>query len=540
VSDARGPRRAEGPSAAAPGGPAARAAAWPESWPAWAWLLVGAALRLLWPSDFLFKHDEARNLDFALAIAREGQRPAQAWPTSLGLPNGPVAAYCFALVTRFAASPLAVNSAVALANVGALALAIPLYRRLLGRPRDARLALALHATSPVAIWFSRKIWDPCLLALFVVPALACLLAALQSRRSRLVALEPPLLALAIQVHHSAIFLAVVVASLLLRAGRRIAWGWLAAGCAAGAALAAPYARALSTHVAAHGVRADGGSRFPDIDVVTNLFLDASGHNVLQFAGRDAPALLAWPLPPIGLLVVLAGVPFYVAVFDAYAKLLRRGTDGDRCAVPATAHALGSDTAAATRAIRWLAAGVPLLYLAARVAGTPHYFLVIQPILFALVVVGARSAEARLAGPAAPAPAAPPPSRRLLDALRPRPAALVGANVALWLLFASYIHAHWGGESYGLPYGRLVTACARVAAEARARGLGAADRPLALEVAIWREKGALPRQYEHVLRERFGIHVEPPAPGATPHLALSVAWRAAGRLGRPPFEVRPGR
>ncbi len=516
-----------------------RAASWANAarLPAWAWLAIGAALRLLWPTEFLFKYDEARNIEFSLRISRAGELPTHAWPSSVGIPNGPVGAYIVAAVTRFSTSPLAANLAVVAINIVALAMAIPVYRRLLGSRDEARMALAIHATSPVAIWFSRKIWDPCLLAPFALFAIWLVLIVLQSRRSRWVFLLPPVLALAAQVHFSALFFAAAVVLVLASDWRRVAWGWFAAGAVAGAALIAPYAADLLAEGVGRGVALRRVSALPDIDVVTNLLLHASGHNIIQFAGRDAPEMLLWPLPPLGLIVLLAAIPFYVYLFRGIAEAAARpAPSGEAVAVrEAPSAAAPADNApldrGARRALLGLGLGLPLLYLVARISGTTHYYVVTQPILFALVVLGARQLRT---------PLTTPPRRLAWRLLRAPLSALVGINVLSWLLFATYTHAHWGGESYGLPYGRIVQACAAVSREAAARGLGTEAAPLVLTVDIWREKGALPKQYEYVLRERFATHAIPPAEGESPDLTLVVRWPKAGRLDAPPFTIREGR
>jgi hypothetical protein len=481
--------------------------------------VAGAALRLLWPADFQFKHDEARNLEFGLAIAREGRWVSHAWPTSVGIPAGPVPAYVFAAIARFTTDPLAANLAVALLNIAALAAAAPLYRRLLPDRDDARTAFALHATSPVAIWFSRKIWDPCLLPIVAVPALWIAATAL-ARRSWTVALLPPLLALAAQTHPTGLFFGAALLAALLARPRAIAWGPFAIGCLAAGAIAAPYAASLARLLLgpAGPPPLQSVSRYPDIDVITNIFLDASGHNVLDAAGRDALPLLAWPVPPIGLLVILAGLPFYACLVAGYAEAARR-PGGPR------------------RLLLGVALGLPIAFLALRVRGVPHYFVSIFPVLFALTALGARRLrEARARGWRLAAPPA---------------GALAAVNVATWLLFATYVHAHWGGESYGLPYGRLVTACEAVAADAAARGIGTAERPLRLRVDTWRERGPLPTQYAYVLERRLGMRVEPPraaegvdgaegmASAEHADLVLAVRWPRGGRLRAPPFAIRDG-
>jgi 4-amino-4-deoxy-L-arabinose transferase-like glycosyltransferase len=481
----------------------------PERWPVGIWVAVGAVLRFLWPGGFLFRLDEAVHMEFARDLARDPRWIDHAWLSSAGVPNGPVFAMFLTPFAALSADPRVAQAGVALANVAALGLAIPLFRRLLRSEAEARTALAILATSPVAIWFSRKLWDPCLLALFTVPALFLAVRALSPGGSRTVAFVPPLLALAIQTHQSAAFLAAALGVAFLIAWRRVAWGALLAGMAAGAALLAPWVSYLAR---------EGGGRTgiaslvpfrtaPDIDVVTNLVMDATGHNIIQSAGFEAPWMLLWPVPPVGLLVWLAAVPFVGHLTRGYRELVRP-TEEDAWRPGAREVAMAA------------AVGVPVAYLALGVRGVAHYFLPVLPVLVALLVVGARRLRPKRA-----------PGRCALS-LR----TLVVVNVLSWLLFQGYMVRHSGGPSYGLPYGEVARACEEVANRARADGLGTDSAPLRLMVDVPRDRGALPRQYAFVLREISGIRVEAPGPDGVADLVLRVRWTRPGGGGRRAWSV----
>jgi hypothetical protein len=470
-------------------------------------VLVGLALRLTWPADFLFRFDEVKNLEYSLRVSQHGEWVRHAWESSIGVPNGPVFVYWLAAFSRFSIDPIVANLSITFANVLALLLAIPFFRRVLTGPGEAECALALYATSPVAIWYSRKIWDPCLLPLLSVPALFVAIRALQSEKSKAVFWVPPLLALAIQAHQSAIFFGAVVGLTLLSAGRRISFGWLAGGCAAAALLFVPFASYLVEEWGKSvSLPASGGSKYPDIDVPTNLLLDASGHNILDAAGREAPWLLLWPFPPVGLLVQLALAPLFVHVITGY--------------VEAWTPKKGALPRGARRLLLGVGLGLPALYLVLRVKGTSHYFLTILPVLYALIVIG---------------------SRRVADwggAHRPffRLSVLVALSAASWLLFQSYISSHYGSANYGLSYRRIVEACGEVAAAAAERGLGTAERPLTLAVDIAKERRALPKQYRWVLERVHDTSVREPGEGEAPDLTLRVRWPHPGRLSEPPWEI----
>jgi hypothetical protein len=476
-------------------------------WPIGVWVLVGLALRLTWPADFLFRYDEVRNLEYSLRVSQDGEWVRHAWGSSIGIPNGPTFVYWLAAVSRFSIDPLVANLSVTFANVVALLLAIPFFRRVLKGPGEAECALALYATSPVAIMYSRKIWDPCILALFTVPALALAIRVLQSEKSKAVFWIPPLLALAIQAHQSALFFGAVLGLTLLSAGRRIAFGWLAGGCAVAAALFVPFASYLVEEWGKSvSMPTGGGSKYPDIDVPTNLLLDATGHNILDPAGREAPWLLLWPFPPVGLLVQLALLPLFVHVITGYVETWK----------PTKAE-LGPGV---RRLLLGVGLGLPALYLALRVRGVSHYFLAILPVLYALIVIGSR----RVAG--------------WTRWRRPffRLPVLVALSAANWLLFQSYISSHYGSANYGLSYRRIVEACEEVAAVAAERGLGGEEHPLTLWVDIPRDRRKLPKQYHYVLERLLGTAVREPAEGETPDLTLRIRWPHPGRLAEPPWEI----
>jgi hypothetical protein len=460
---------------------------------------------LLWPRGFLFRLDEAVHMEWAARIARDGEWVTHAWSSSVGVPNGPVFAYWLALFAEISLSPLLANVSVALANGLALAAAVPLFRRLLPGPGEAETAVALFATSPVAIWFSRKIWDPCLLALFLVPALLLAARVLQSpRRSAAVTGIPVLLALAVQVHQSALFFGAVLAAVLASAPRRIAPGWLAAGAVAGAALLAPYLSHMVPLAMDGALRTDGGPRWPDVDVVTNLLLDASGHNIIQSAGPATGRLLLWPVPPLWLLVQLAAIPFYAYLFAGFAEAWRPR---------------GPMPPGARRLILGGALGLPALYLALRVRGVAHYFLPVLPLLFALIVLGARRFRTRRPRWVLPLPV------------------LLAVNVLSWVGFQSYMSWNRGSENYGLPYGDVAKVTMAVARAAEAAGRGTAERPLRLRVDVPRDRGDVPEQYRYLLERRLGVAVEPAAAGDPADVVVRIRWPR--RPGAEPWSLQRG-
>ena len=450
-------------------------------------------------------------MEWSLRISRDGEWLRHAWPSSTGLPNGPVFVYYVALFTYFSLSPLVANLGIVLANIAALAISVPLFRRLFLEEDDVRLAVALYATSPVAIWFSRKIWDPCLLPLFTVPALWIALKVFQDAgRPRLVLAIPPLLALAAMAHQSAIFFGIVLMATVLSAHRKIAWGALAAGVLVAIGLSYPYLSYVVPEVllAPGGFTPTSASRYPDVDVLGNLLINATGHNILQSSARETGKMLLWPFPPVGLLIQLAAIPFFFYFFAGGAEAWR-----PRKPLPEGVR----------RLLVGLVAGLPALYLAMRVRGVAHYYLCLLPLLFALLVIG---------------------KRRILDSPRwrrasPRLTVLLGVNLLSWFWFQTYEKVHWGSESYGLPFGKLETACAQVAERARERGWGTEERPLVLIVDIRRDRGLVPHQYDYALERLENLRVRPPEEGEEPDLVLKIRWPHPGVLEEPPWKILEG-
>ncbi len=461
----------------------------------WAWVAVGAALRFLWPDDFLFRQDEAEHFAYALDLAAQGEWPAHAWPSSAGVPNGPMFLWWLLALARVTTDPRGATAAMILMNVAALALAVPLLRRLLPDRRQSTIAVALLATNPVAIWFSRKLWDPCLLAIFTVPALLIALHAMDRAKARSIVLLPILLAAGALTHQSAAFFGVALMAVLLLEPRRLAWGWLLAGGAMAVALVFPYASFLIEDGAAHGLGGGSRSAYPDIDVITNLFLDASGHNILQAAGREGGRLLLWPIPPVGLLIQLAAAPLLIAAVAGLRETIRERPPDDAAR-------------RRRRLVLLVPAGLVILYLVFLVRGVAHYFLALMPLLTVWIV---RGHDALRAGP--------PTRRRKVMLTLP---VLVAINAASWLGFQSFQSLRHGSDSYGLPYGDILKSCRAVVLAADARGLDPAE-PIVLRVDVPRDRGVVPAAYRFVLERELGRRVDPAGQDRPADLVLRIRW-----------------
>ena len=143
--------------------------------PANAWVLLpiafvvaGAALRLVFPNDIEFKADERGFFETARAIAA-----GHAWPwigpdTSIGSPAPPMTNWILGVMAwaSGAATPPELARCVQVSNVVALAVFTVGAWRMAAAERMTWLwAAALWAVNPIAVILERKIWNPSLLPL---------------------------------------------------------------------------------------------------------------------------------------------------------------------------------------------------------------------------------------------------------------------------------------------------------------------------------------------------------------------------------------
>jgi hypothetical protein len=133
-------------------------------------VLIGTALRLVWPGDMEWKADEIWMFENSVAIAQG----LKAWP-AVGLKSGPglvnpgLSVWVFVPLAKIFSTPVALVRGVQLLNVSTL-FAYFLFIRIV-IPRDKREiwygGLMLYAVAPFAIILSRKIWAQCVLPPFV-------------------------------------------------------------------------------------------------------------------------------------------------------------------------------------------------------------------------------------------------------------------------------------------------------------------------------------------------------------------------------------
>ncbi|MBI2940290.1 MAG: hypothetical protein HYY04_07590 [Chloroflexi bacterium] len=206
-------------------GPADGRSHWPQARPWWSGgaLLVAVALaavtRIAAVNLVEFKFDEVWALEVATAI-REGRAlPAVGIGSSLDIPNPPFFPYLLVLPLLVSPAPEGATAFIGLLNLGAILVTAWLARSLLGA-RLAAVAVLLYAVLPWAVLFSRKVWAQDAMPLFLVVAVACLWTALSQERPWLLVPSVALLALASELHLTALALAPLWVMALLVPGRR--------------------------------------------------------------------------------------------------------------------------------------------------------------------------------------------------------------------------------------------------------------------------------------------------------------------------------
>jgi 4-amino-4-deoxy-L-arabinose transferase-like glycosyltransferase len=201
-------------------------------------LLVAGVARMGWPGLTEFKADEARLLGLALDMA-EGQFQWRGISSSVGFPNFPMSVWLYALPLIVWPHPYAATLFTGLLNTISVFGCYWLVRRYWGATAALSAAL-LYAVSPWAIIYSRKIWAQDLLPLFVVGwAIGAALAFVESRR-RWIVVHLLCLAVAIQIHLSAVALLPATGVFLFVFRRRVNWRMVAVGALLAMMTAAPF------------------------------------------------------------------------------------------------------------------------------------------------------------------------------------------------------------------------------------------------------------------------------------------------------------
>jgi hypothetical protein len=166
-------------------------------------LTLGIFLRALRFDIFEFKGDELEGIMRGLAA------PGQHWwiehgsTASVQIPFGPAFPYIMGLLTSVSPDPYVLTSFILAANIVVLMLAVLFFAEFSRDRNQFLLCVFLFSLSPYLIIFSRKIWQPNILLLFVIPLVLMI-----TRVHRHPSLFLPiglLSSIVVQLHHSGIF-----------------------------------------------------------------------------------------------------------------------------------------------------------------------------------------------------------------------------------------------------------------------------------------------------------------------------------------------
>ncbi len=254
-------------------------------------LLVAGALRLSAPGISQFRLDEAHVTALALGIVDGRAFPLVGTQSSVGVFLPPLADYVYALPLVVWKSPLSAVLLTGLLNLAAVALAWATARRWWGRGAGLAAA-ALMAANPWAVAYSRQVWQPDLLPPLAMACVATGLAGFLDGRRWAVLAHLALLAAAINTHFAGALLVPITLVLAIVGWRRIHWGEVAGGLAAGAIVSTPYLLYLwrdRAEVWRTVIAATGGAPRVDADVagLWRMMLTGDGaHALLGTASQD--------------------------------------------------------------------------------------------------------------------------------------------------------------------------------------------------------------------------------------------------------------
>jgi 4-amino-4-deoxy-L-arabinose transferase-like glycosyltransferase len=211
-------------------------------------VLALAAFLRFWNLDATeFKYDEATVCNLAALFVDTGVPPVRGMGSSVGIDNPPLAVYLISLPVLFSRDPLVASAFVALLNVVAVWGCYQLGRRYWS-VCVGLLAALLLASSPWAVFYSRKVWAQDLLSPFVILFFFFLLAWVVDRRAWALSGAIVTLAALTQIHFAALAFVPALALLILialiqRLRRRQAaplWKPLGVGVGVSLLLYAPY------------------------------------------------------------------------------------------------------------------------------------------------------------------------------------------------------------------------------------------------------------------------------------------------------------
>ncbi len=277
-------------------------------------LLLATVLRVGWPTLTEFKFSEARLEALALELTREGRLPLVGVPSSAGFDHSPLSVYLYVPAFLATTDPIVATIYGGLVGVAAVALCWWLARRWPGGGRwAAPVAALLFAVSPWAVAFSRKIWQVAFVPLLTLAFVGLAVSALVERRSWNLAWALVAFALLVQVHPSAISLALALLLWLIVFRRSIRLAPLLLGSGLALLTAIPFLahQVNNSWPVLAALRGLPESTW-DLSAIRLAWEAITGRGIHALAGNAYPLLrivpqLAWIFNLIGWLTVAAAV-----------------------------------------------------------------------------------------------------------------------------------------------------------------------------------------------------------------------------------------
>ncbi|HYT33504.1 MAG TPA: glycosyltransferase family 39 protein [Ktedonobacteraceae bacterium] len=212
---------------------------WLLSWEVYIIILIAAILRLYRLDTSEFSGDQTFLFRMAYDAVHFGLIPATSNYSSIGTANAPIAVNFLTIPVFFSSDPLWATAMTALFNVVAVLLAYIFTRRYYGRLAGTIAAL-LYATAQTTIVFSRFIWQPALIAPFVVLFLFALFWGVVERRKGWFFPAIFLLGVMFQLHEITILLAVPLLVAMLLVPKTIRTRDIVFGCISLLVIYAPF------------------------------------------------------------------------------------------------------------------------------------------------------------------------------------------------------------------------------------------------------------------------------------------------------------
>lgn len=249
---------------------------WFMNWEIYPLLLLTIFLRFFGINTTVFGDDEAVLFQLSHDAVAHGLLPIMADRASVGggVFHPALSLYFYMLPALFSPSPLGGQILVAIINTLAVLVTYIFVRRYFGRLAGTIAAL-LYATSVGAWTYSRSIWSPNLIPLFVILFIFSLFLGVVERRKGWIILALPLMSILYQLHETSILLVSVLLLALLFAWRTLRLGPILLGLGAMLLVSLPY---LAWEVKSHFIdlfsafKASGGQIITNRDVLhTYLF-----------------------------------------------------------------------------------------------------------------------------------------------------------------------------------------------------------------------------------------------------------------------------